>query len=81
MLAAAGLLDERKATTHWMHADDLRRGYPRVTVDERALYIDEGDVLTSAGTAAGIDMCLALHSSSRASSAEMAEPAAPHRGS
>lgn len=58
VLAAAGLLDGRTATTHWMHTDELRRRHPRVRVDERALYVDEGDILTSAGTAAGIDLCL-----------------------
>ncbi|MEU7900406.1 helix-turn-helix domain-containing protein [Nonomuraea sp. NPDC049152] len=58
VLAAAGLLDGREAATHWMHADELRQRYPQVTVNPRALYIDEGDILTSAGTAAGIDLCL-----------------------
>jgi transcriptional regulator GlxA family with amidase domain len=57
-LAAAGLLDGRRATTHWMWADELARRYPAVKVDPGVLYIDEGDVLTSAGTAAGIDLCL-----------------------
>lgn len=57
-LAAAGLLDGRRATTHWMYADELARRYPRVTVDPGVLYVDEGPVLTSAGTAAGIDLCL-----------------------
>ncbi|MET9342263.1 helix-turn-helix domain-containing protein [Nonomuraea sp. NPDC003804] len=58
VLAAAGLLDGREAATHWMHAADLRRRHPRVRVNERALYLDDGDILTSAGTAAGIDLCL-----------------------
>ncbi|MGH8939728.1 MAG: GlxA family transcriptional regulator [Actinomycetes bacterium] len=58
VLAAAGLLDGREATTHWMHAEELRRRYPQVRVNERALYLDHGDILTSAGTAAGIDLCL-----------------------
>jgi transcriptional regulator GlxA family with amidase domain len=58
VLAEAGLLDGRRATTHWMHADELARRYPKVKVDARVLYVDEGDVLTSAGTAAGIDLCL-----------------------
>ena len=57
-LAAAGLLDGRRATTHWMHAERLAREYPEVHVDPGVLYIDEGDILTSAGTAAGIDLCL-----------------------
>ena len=58
VLAAAGLLDGRRATTHWMFADDLAERYPEVKVDPDVLYVDEGDVLTSAGTAAGIDLCL-----------------------
>src|SRR5215204_3876227 len=58
VLAAAGLLDGRRATTHWMFADDLAEQYPEVKVDPDVLYVDEGDVLTSAGTAAGIDLCL-----------------------
>jgi AraC family transcriptional activator FtrA len=58
VLAAAGLLDGRTATTHWMYADDLARRYPAVRVDPTVLYIDDGDVMTSAGTAAGIDLCL-----------------------
>jgi transcriptional regulator GlxA family with amidase domain len=58
LLAAAGLLDGRPATTHWRQADDLRRLYPRVRVDPDVLFIDDGDVLTSAGVAAGIDLCL-----------------------
>ncbi|MDP8992576.1 MAG: helix-turn-helix domain-containing protein [Actinomycetota bacterium] len=57
-LAAAGLLDGRRATTHWMHAGELARRYPKVNVDPDVLYVDEGDILTSAGTAAGIDLCL-----------------------
>ena len=52
VLAAAGLLDGRRATTHWMHAAELARRYPRVKVDPTVLYIDDGDILTSAGTAA-----------------------------
>jgi transcriptional regulator GlxA family with amidase domain len=60
VLAAAGLLDGRPATTHWQHADELRRLYPAVRVDENVLYVDDGDVLTSAGLAAGIDLCLHL---------------------
>ncbi|HEV7861631.1 MAG TPA: helix-turn-helix domain-containing protein [Acidimicrobiia bacterium] len=58
VLAAAGLLDGRRATTHWMHADALAARYPKVQVDPDVLYVDEGDVMTSAGTAAGIDLCL-----------------------
>jgi len=58
VLAAAGLLDGRRATTHWSHAAELAERYPAIHVDPKVLYIDEGDVLTSAGTAAGIDLCL-----------------------
>lgn len=57
-LAEAGLLDGKRATTHWMHADHMARRYPDVKVDPKVLYVDEGDVMTSAGTAAGIDLCL-----------------------
>src|SRR5262245_40203989 len=57
-LAAAGLLDDRRATTHWRYADLLQRRYPRIAVDPNPLYIDEHDVLTSAGCAAGLDLCL-----------------------
>jgi AraC family transcriptional regulator, transcriptional activator FtrA len=60
VLAAAGLLDGRVATTHWMHADDLARRYPQVDVRSDVLYIDEGDVLTSAGKTAALDLCLHL---------------------
>ncbi|MDP9432359.1 MAG: helix-turn-helix domain-containing protein [Actinomycetota bacterium] len=58
VLAAAGLLDGRRATTHWMYAERLARQYPQVEVDANVLYVDEGPVITSAGTAAGIDACL-----------------------
>lgn len=58
VLAAAGLLDGRPATTHWKFAGDLMRLHPRVQVDDRVLFVDDGDVLTSAGLAAGIDLCL-----------------------
>ena len=58
VLAAAGLLDGRPATTHWMYAPTLAKRYPSVHVDPRELFVDDGDVLTSAGTAAGIDLCL-----------------------
>jgi AraC family transcriptional activator FtrA len=60
VLAATGLLDGRRATTHWMYADLLARRFPQIEVDPRVLYVDGGDVLTSAGTAAGIDLCLHL---------------------
>lgn len=57
-LAAAGLLDGRPATTHWSSAAHFQRLYPLVKVDADVLFIDDGDVLTSAGVAAGIDLCL-----------------------
>ncbi|GLZ75209.1 AraC family transcriptional regulator [Actinorhabdospora filicis] len=60
VLAAAGLLDGRRATTHWAHADLLARKYPGVDVRPDELYVDEGRVLTSAGSAAGLDACLHL---------------------
>jgi AraC family transcriptional activator FtrA len=60
VLAAAGLLDGRRATTHWAHTMLLHDRYPAVRVDANVLYVDEGDVLTSAGKAAGLDLCLHL---------------------
>ena len=58
VLAEAGLLDGRRAATHWLYADILARRYPAVRVDADVLYIDEGQVLTSAGKSAGTDLCL-----------------------
>ncbi|MGC0364313.1 transcriptional regulator GlxA family with amidase domain [Rhodococcus sp. 27YEA15] len=58
VLGAAGLLDGRRCTTHWRHAALLAKTYPRATVDPDVLYVDEDPVFTSAGTAAGIDLCL-----------------------
>jgi len=58
VLAATGLLDGRRATTHWRWAERLQARYPRVRVDPSVLYIDDGQILTSAGTAAGIDLGL-----------------------
>ena len=60
VLAAAGLLDGLRATTHWAHTEQLAARYPRVTVDPDVLYVDNGRVLTSAGKAAAIDLCLHL---------------------
>ncbi len=57
-LAHAGLLEGRRATTHWAFADQLAAGFPTIAVDAAALYIDEGSVMTSAGLSAGIDLCL-----------------------
>ncbi|WBB70561.1 transcriptional regulator FtrA [Micromonospora sp. WMMD812] len=59
-LAGAGLLDGRRATTHWQYADLLARRYPAVDVDPDVLYLDDGDLLTSAGSAAGLDLCVHL---------------------
>ncbi|MDE1997250.1 MAG: helix-turn-helix domain-containing protein, partial [Rhizobiaceae bacterium] len=58
VLAAAGLLAGRKATTHWRYVDAIADRYPNVTVDADVLYVDEGAVLTAAGSAAAIDLCL-----------------------
>lgn len=60
VLAEAGLLDGRRATTHWMHAVELSRRYPRVQVDATVIYAEDNGVHTSAGTAAAIDLCLEL---------------------
>ncbi len=60
VLAAAGLFDGYRATTHWRYADDFRRLFPAVELDETVLFVDEGDLLSSAGLAAGIDLCLYL---------------------
>lgn len=57
---AAGLLDGRPCTTHWMHADELARMFPTAEVDRNVLFVDDGNLITSAGTAAGIDACLHL---------------------
>lgn len=83
VLAAAGLLDGRRATTHWQCAHLLARRYPRIRVDPSVLYVDDGEVLTSAGVAAGIDLC--LHVVRRDYGAEVANTVArrmvvpPHR--
>ena len=83
VLAATGLLDGRRAATHWRYADALRRLHPRVDVDEHVLYVDDGDVLTSAGSAAGIDLCLHVvrgdHGSAVANQVARRLVVAPHR--
>jgi transcriptional regulator GlxA family with amidase domain len=82
-LAHAGVLDGHRATTHWAWAEELARRFPAVEVDPDALFVDEGDVLTSAGLSAGID--LSLHVIRRDCGAEVGERvarhmvAAPHR--
>lgn len=60
VLGATGLLDGRRATTHWRYAEAMRARFPAVEVDPDVLYVDEGQVLTSAGSAAGLDLCLHL---------------------
>jgi transcriptional regulator GlxA family with amidase domain len=60
VLAAAGLLDGRRVTSHWHSVEELRERYPAVEVDPDVLYVDDGNLITSAGTAAGIDACLHL---------------------
>jgi AraC family transcriptional regulator, transcriptional activator FtrA len=83
VLAEAGLLDGRPATTHWAFVDRFRQRYPRVRLDPKVLYVDDGQVLTSAGTAAGMDLC--LHVVRRDHGAEVANGVArmvvmpPHR--
>lgn len=82
-LAEAGLLDGRRATTHWRHAARLAEMYPAVDVDPNVLYVDAGDLLTSAGVAAGIDLCLHLlrrdHGAAAANAAARQTVVAPHR--
>lgn len=58
VLGAAGVLDGRPATTHWAYADAFRELYPKVLLNENVLFVDDGDVLTSAGLGAGVDLCL-----------------------
>ncbi|KUJ41751.1 AraC family transcriptional regulator [Streptomyces albus subsp. albus] len=58
VLARAGLLDGRRATTHWRFADRLAHRFPDIEVDPSVLFVDEGEILTSAGIAAGLDLCL-----------------------
>jgi AraC family transcriptional regulator, transcriptional activator FtrA len=58
VLGAAGLLDGRPCTAHWMNADEFRERYPRALLDPDVLFVDDGNIITSAGTAAGIDACL-----------------------
>jgi transcriptional regulator GlxA family with amidase domain len=82
-LAAAGLLDGRAATTHWKHADELAARFPRIEVRPDVLYVDEGSVLTSAGIAAAIDLCLyvyrADHGAEQAAKVARRMVVAPHR--
>jgi transcriptional regulator GlxA family with amidase domain len=83
VLAEAGLLDGRPATTHWNLAAAFARRYPKVKLQPEVLYVDDGDVLTSAGTAAGIDCCLHLlrvrYGAETANRAARRMVVAPHR--
>jgi AraC family transcriptional regulator, transcriptional activator FtrA len=83
VLAEAGLLDGRRATTHWNSVAELARRYPRVRVEPDVLYVDEGDVLTSAGVAAGLDLCLHVirsdHGAALAAKLARRTVIAPHR--
>lgn len=74
VLAAAGLLDGRRATTHWLHADTLAKNYPRIEVQGDALFVRDGHIYTSAGVSSGIDLALALIDSDHG--AEMARQVA-----
>ena len=82
-LAHAGLLDGRRATTHWFAADELARRFPQIEVEAGTLYVDEGPVATSAGLSAGIDLCLHLvrrdHGERIGAQAARAMVASPHR--
>jgi AraC family transcriptional regulator, transcriptional activator FtrA len=82
-LAHAGLLDGRRATTHWDSTDRLASSFPQVNVDPNVLFVDEGDILTSAGVAAGLDLCLHVirrdHGAALASSYARRTVIAPHR--
>ena len=83
VLAAAGVLDGRRATTHWKYAAQLQARYPRILVESNALYVDTGQVLTSAGSAAGLDMLLHLvrrdHGAKVANQVAQRLVLAPHR--
>ncbi|MEU0029782.1 helix-turn-helix domain-containing protein [Streptomyces sp. NPDC006335] len=83
ILGAAGLLDGRRATTHWGHTRELARRHPAATVDPDVLYVDDGDVLTSAGKAAAMDLCLHLvrldHGSANANKIARRLVVPPHR--
>jgi transcriptional regulator GlxA family with amidase domain len=83
VLAAAGLLDGRRAATHWVHAEALAARYPKVEVDPSVLYVDDGTVLTSAGKSASTDLCLHLvrldHGSAVANTLARRLVVPPHR--
>jgi AraC family transcriptional regulator, transcriptional activator FtrA len=83
ILAAAGLLDGHRAAVHWAQAEVLARMYPQIDVDPNVLYVDEGNVLTSAGRAAGLDLCLHMvrndHGTEVANEVARRLVIAPHR--
>ena len=83
-LAAAGVLEGRRVATHWRHAAELQALHPGLEVDSKVLYVDDGRVLTSAGVAAGIDLCLHVvardHGAERANAIARRMVMAPHRG-
>lgn len=83
VLAAAGLLDGRRATTHWLYTDDLATRFPSIDVQPGVLFIDDGQLLTSAGLAAGIDLCLHIvrsdHGAEVANRCARYVVSAPHR--
>lgn len=83
VLAAAGVLDGRTVTTHWRYAEKLQQRYPQVCVEPDALYVDEGQIITSAGSAAGLDMLLHLvrrdHGGAVANRVAQRLVVAPHR--
>lgn len=83
VLAAAGLLDNRPATSHWLLTDELAQRYPQIAVRPDVLYVDDGDVITSAGVAAGIDCCLhilrRLHGAEAAGRVARRMVVPPHR--
>ena len=83
VLGKAGLLDGRRCTTHWIYADDLASQFPAAEVDPNVLYVEDGPILTSAGTAAGIDLCLHLvrteHGSAVANALARRMVVPPHR--
>jgi AraC family transcriptional activator FtrA len=83
VLAATGLLDGRRAATHWRYAAALRAAHPAIEVDESVLYVDDGALLTSAGSAAGLDLCLHVvrrdHGASVANAVARRLVLAPHR--
>jgi AraC family transcriptional activator FtrA len=84
VLAAAGVLDGRRATTHWRDAAELKARHPAIDLDPGVLYVEDGRILTSAGVAAGIDLCLHVaaldHGADYAAAIARRMVVAPHRG-